>query len=151
MSKTNSRVYAFAACVILAGGVLVVVWKSGIRGIRVETSKQHSPAEEYAAVGGNPLSSAIDRNVSDEEFKELVASNPKWVSYASAMHGQTNLYFSVLSECVMDRKTNYTKILISYGADVRASKTLFEAMDDKEAVAMLMQIQREVMTNNPSR
>lgn len=133
-------------CVIaLLGACLcaLAVWRfRGIPGlVKVEVSRNYKPAAQNA----NPLLNAIDSTMSDQEFESLVKHNPQYIAQKERRIGKRPLEYSILSDCVLARKTNLAKILIRHGADVEECRTFFTtSIQDEESLEFLTQVQADV-------
>jgi len=143
----KNRATILVGCILLAAiGVSILVFK-GIPGIfKVEVRRQYVPVVQ------NPLAAALDNNLPDQEFEELVRRLPQWVNLREEQVGKKPLKWSVLSDCVLARKTNYIRILIRNGADVGESKDFFtRQLPEEESLQLLMQVIAEVApTNSPA-
>jgi hypothetical protein len=101
---------------------------------RVRFKKKYVPAVI------NPLRLALDYDLPDDKFEQLVKSYPNWISFRTHYEGGFNS--SLLADCAMLRRTNFVRILITNGADVE--EAVRENMRlDKDSVELLRQIQGE--------
>jgi hypothetical protein len=95
----------------------------------------------------SPLETALDYEVSDKKFEELVKEYSKWISYRLPSPNSP----SILSDCVIMNRTNYVRILIANGADVDEAVKSMKKIGATNAVNLLQQVQLESksgMTNS---
>lgn len=85
----------------------------------------------------NPLEVALNYDLSDECFEELVKKAPTWVNHTSFAGKKDE---SVLSYVCAILFTNHAKILIENGADVEQARVSLKKKGYSEALQLLEQV-----------
>ena len=89
----------------------------------------------------NPLRLALDYDLPDEKFREIVQQYPNWINYRTQFDGGFNS--SILADCAMLRRTNYVRVLIQNGANIE--EAIRENLPlDKGSVELIRQVEHEV-------
>lgn len=87
----------------------------------------------------SPLELALRYDASDAKFEELVTEDPEWTAYRG-----TTSDWPILANCAFAKKTNYVRILIAHGANVKEAVKSLEKVDADEAVNLLRQVESEL-------
>ena len=87
-------------------------------------------------VGTSPLVQALNDEASDKRFEELVKQYPQMVNYRLPSPGS----HSILASCAILNRTNYAKILIANGADVKEAVAALEKVGAEEAVKLIQDL-----------
>jgi hypothetical protein len=125
----------FAGLAILELGIIIMLLANRTTFV---VKKTLSPI----TIADSPIALAAQYDAPDKKFEEVVKSNLGWIEYRPL--GDKS--FTVLGDCACERKTNYVRILIENGADVKATVKELNALDPvaKEGAALIKSIDSEV-------
>jgi hypothetical protein len=123
-----------AAIAIAEGILLVSLFASGYRGIRVIVKPN--------PVSFNPLELAAEFEAPDKKFEELVKKYPSWMRYRKPL-SKNESGMSILTSCAIMKNTNYVRILIVNGANVEEAVTELNKVGADGAIKLLRQLQSE--------
>jgi hypothetical protein len=126
------KVHLWRALLIIG---LVVIIFMGAKYMRVVVQKTGVTATV------SPLELALENDVPDAEFEELVRKHPKWTSYKPNDSGSFN--WPILAHCALLERTNYVRILIANGADAEQAVESLKEVGASEAIALIEQLQRQ--------
>ena len=87
----------------------------------------------------NPLELALQYNLSDATFEQIVRDHLNWINYRPKLEGGFNS--TILADCALLRKTNYVRILIKNGASVEEA-VKDNIKSDQSSVDLLYEIQK---------
>lgn len=87
----------------------------------------------------NPLYGALEYNSPSATFEHFVKENPGWILFIPP--GASN---SILAMCAESQRTNYVRILISNGADVKRAINEEKRKRNDKAVELLQQTESEL-------
>src|SRR5688500_629830 len=86
--------------------------------------------ETPVLVETGPLRLAVEYEVSDKKFDELVKKHVGWIPHRSSNGPPGD--WPLLADCAILAKTNYVRILISNGADVEESTRYLDQVGAEE-------------------
>jgi hypothetical protein len=129
MNKTVTSLL-FAVAVAEA----IIMWGLIIKPSKIELLVSVQPARNPS-----PLYWALEYDMPDDRFDELVKKDPKWVRYRDPITG-----WSALTDCVALKRTNCVRILISNGASFDEEIGAAKNANDDGAVILLKQFQSQL-------
>jgi len=116
-----------AAIIALETAVLI-----GLTLSRYQIVISHGVSSNVNPLIANPLYGALEYESPDAKFESLVKQHPDWMLFIPP--GASN---SILSLCAESKRTNYIRILIANGANLKQAIIQEEANHNEEAVRLL--------------
>ena len=117
--------------------IALVVVEAGIIALLVANKTQLIIQPELSGVMAvrSPLDLALEYESPDEKFEKLVKANSGWIPYRSSESDLT-----ILATCAILQNTNYVRILIAHGADVKEALKSLETAGASDAIQLLQGI-----------
>jgi hypothetical protein len=134
----NKKLLLITIAILLVLGYLFMYWKFGGWPIGAKLVSVHKTTY-------GPLLMALEHNVSDKAFEELVRGHPELINTPSNIDDPFTMPILVLSAKM--KRTNYVRILIAHGADVEEGERWLDRYGPEEARQLLKMAKSEQMPN----
>ena len=98
----------------------------------------------------NPLEMALEYEAPNHIFEKLVKENPSWMKYRLELPDKT-LAPPILANCAILNRTNYVRILIANGADVKIALNSLNKVGATGAIELIQQMESEIRSQSETK